>query len=169
MLKKTMMLLASAAAMVSAPAMAATITFSQSGYGLGGILTGTFVGTSNTGTFDSDSLTSYNVRFQDSSGRNLTGGFLQDDFRYDISTNQIQFDISYDGSDSIADYRGGRGIVLNSTYSTSSSAAPTITFTPDPVTSAVPEPASWAMMLLGVGIAGASLRRRRVTTRVQFA
>jgi hypothetical protein len=28
---------------------------------------------------------------------------------------------------------------------------------------AVPEPASWAMMILGVGLAGASLRRRRTT------
>lgn len=33
---------------------------------------------------------------------------------------------------------------------------------------AVPEPATWAMMLLGVGIVGSSLRRRR-TTDVSFA
>jgi hypothetical protein len=29
------------------------------------------------------------------------------------------------------------------------------------LTSSVPEPASWAMMLLGLGVAGASLRSRR--------
>ena len=36
--------------------------------------------------------------------------------------------------------------------------------------SAVPEPASWAMMILGVGAVGGALRRRsKVTTRVSFA
>ena len=34
---------------------------------------------------------------------------------------------------------------------------------------AVPEPATWAMMMLGFGAMGATLRRRKTTTRVQFA
>ena len=38
-----------------------------------------------------------------------------------------------------------------------------------PVTGAVPEPASWAMMILGMGAVGFALRRQKVTTRVQFA
>ena len=38
------------------------------------------------------------------------------------------------------------------------------------VTSAVPEPASWAMTMLGIGIVGYAMRRRQqVTTRVRFA
>ncbi len=39
------------------------------------------------------------------------------------------------------------------------------------MTPAVPEPASWVMMIVGLGIVGYAMRRRRqnVTTRVQFA
>ncbi len=39
------------------------------------------------------------------------------------------------------------------------------------VTAAVPEPATWAMMLVGFGAVGYAMRRRKskVTTRVQFA
>lgn len=34
---------------------------------------------------------------------------------------------------------------------------------------AVPEPASWALMIAGFGIAGASMRRRRTTVRLSYA
>lgn len=38
------------------------------------------------------------------------------------------------------------------------------------ITGAVPEPASWAMMIMGFGAVGAALRRKsKVTSRVQFA
>ena len=33
----------------------------------------------------------------------------------------------------------------------------------------VPEPATWAMMIVGVGAVGGAMRRRRVSTRVSFA
>lgn len=36
-------------------------------------------------------------------------------------------------------------------------------------TAAVPEPATWMMMILGFGMAGAALRRQRVRSRVRFA
>ena len=36
-------------------------------------------------------------------------------------------------------------------------------------TSAVPEPATWAMMIIGFGAMGASLRRRKVSASVSFA
>jgi hypothetical protein len=35
--------------------------------------------------------------------------------------------------------------------------------------SAVPEPASWAMMIVGIGAVGATMRRRRTRTTVRFA
>jgi hypothetical protein len=34
---------------------------------------------------------------------------------------------------------------------------------------AVPEPATWAMMVGGVGMVGGAMRRRRVSTKVSFA
>jgi len=37
------------------------------------------------------------------------------------------------------------------------------------VTAAVPEPATWGMMILGMGAIGFIMRRRNVTTRVKFA
>ena len=40
--------------------------------------------------------------------------------------------------------------------------------TPKAVTGAVPEPASWAMMLGGFGLVGAALRNRRRNTAVSF-
>lgn len=40
---------------------------------------------------------------------------------------------------------------------------------PPPPTGGVPEPASWAMMIVGLGAVGAGLRRAPKTTRVRFA
>lgn len=42
-----------------------------------------------------------------------------------------------------------------------------ITYTYDPVAAPVPEPASWALMIAGFGLAGVALRRRRI--RIAFA
>ena len=39
----------------------------------------------------------------------------------------------------------------------------------DSVVGAVPEPATWAMMIGGFGIAGASMRRRRNKAKVTYA
>lgn len=43
------------------------------------------------------------------------------------------------------------------------------TITPGAATAAVPEPATWSLMLLGVGMVGAGLRSRRRNTSVTFA
>jgi hypothetical protein len=37
------------------------------------------------------------------------------------------------------------------------------------VVTAVPESGTWAMMIVGLGLAGSSLRRRKVTTRISYA
>ncbi|MBM6577743.1 PEP-CTERM sorting domain-containing protein [Microvirga sp. SRT01] len=34
---------------------------------------------------------------------------------------------------------------------------------------AVPEPSTWAMMIVGFGMVGGAMRRRRVSTKVSFA
>ena len=48
-------------------------------------------------------------------------------------------------------------------------ATPGITFTATPVTAAVPETATWAMMIAGFGMMGVALRTRRRSTKVSFA
>ena len=57
-------------------------------------------------------------------------------------------------------YHGSSGVVI---YSTGHHLPPPT----DPVNGAVPEPASWAMMIGGFGMIGATLRRRR--TAIRFA
>ena len=44
-----------------------------------------------------------------------------------------------------------------------------VAFTLQQTTPAVPEPATWAMMLIGFGMVGTDLRRRRQTVRVVYA
>lgn len=45
----------------------------------------------------------------------------------------------------------------------------TLTATVVDATAAVPEPAAWAMMILGMGAIGYSMRRRKIATRVSYA
>ena len=57
---------------------------------------------------------------------------------------------------------GGTGILTSVTF-----ASATPAFEIDQLASAVPEPAAWALMILGFGIVGSALRRRR-RTQVRF-
>ena len=45
----------------------------------------------------------------------------------------------------------------------------TVNATSSPVTAAVPEPATWAMMLLGFGAVGYAMRRRRARVQLGYA
>jgi hypothetical protein len=56
--------------------------------------------------------------------------------------------------------------VYNTTLSAAEIAEIRATGFPNKPVSAVPEPATWAMMLAGFGLAGAGLRRRRIATTV---
>ena len=55
--------------------------------------------------------------------------------------------------------------VVGTVPSGSGSFSGTLTFTP----SAVPEPASWAMMIGGIGVTGGALRRRKFTAKMLIA
>lgn len=60
---------------------------------------------------------------------------------------------------------GGGSSITGATFSSTQAA-----FEIDSLASAVPEASTWAMMMVGVGAVGASLRRRKVaTTSVRFA
>jgi hypothetical protein len=75
------------------------------------------------------------------------------------------------GSDVLLDYfavKGGNGFTVyeyiggaDSTYTFSSSNLSHVTFFGSQNVTAVPEPSTWATLLVGFGAAGASLRRRR--------
>lgn len=45
----------------------------------------------------------------------------------------------------------------------------TITFTYDAVAGGIPEPSTWAMLILGMGAIGATMRRRQQAVRVTYA
>lgn len=55
------------------------------------------------------------------------------------------------------------------TFSLSSITSGPATITISAATAAVPEPAAWALMVLGFGAIGAAMRRREQRTRVRFA
>lgn len=61
-------------------------------------------------------------------------------------------------------FRTGTWRFVNSFFGGPNSVDYTLTIS-DPAAAAVPEPASWALMLVGFGLAGASVRRRRTAVR----
>ena len=89
-----------------------------------------------------------NVLTTEFGANGLTG--TENSATYIFRTNALNFDSS-----------GTFGIIDGSTLSG---------LTYEPIGSAVPEPASWAMMMMGVGMVGFAMRRRRqVNTRVTYA
>jgi len=59
-------------------------------------------------------------------------------------------------------------LTFNSTGGSPFTASATLSNPPSDVTPAVPEPATWAMMLGGFGLIGAAMRRRRTDVSVKF-
>lgn len=171
----TKALTAAAALALSATAAHAVVIFNVSGvFSGGGTLTGTF--TTNdalTQVVGLDLTSSQNGAFQLTNYTN-TGSIdnqqLPNTFRLTVTqpTKQLQLFFSpalsatggtITGNSFEAQQIQGAG---NRTLTGSVSSAS--------VTAAVPEPATWAMMLLGFGFVGSAMRRRqRQTVRVNFA
>ncbi len=93
-------------------------------------------------------------------------------FNYDPNAGDLLVDISHLGSNSFAysSYQGSNALAqrvfsfgtTGSGYADWPGYAIATQFTVgDPVNGAVPEPASWAMLLLGFGVIGAAARRRQ--------
>jgi hypothetical protein len=83
-----------------------------------------------------------------------------------VGKNNSDFTFNSNGNSAVAgrvtyDANGGNGIT-SATFSSSQAA-----FEFDAIATAVPEPATWGLMILGVGFAGAQLRTRR--RKVTFA
>ena len=183
---------------LAAPASAADFLFTYNGVAGSGITgTGTITtGTSNpSGSFFTPSLliTSINGMFNGSAITNLlpqntffkTSGIFgspgNDNILYYPSSqtfnNQTTYIDRYGVGFDTAEQRvnlffglGGYGSVIQNTGSTNvtSDVVGTFTITPSGV-GAVPEPASWAMMILGMGAIGFAMRRQKVTTQVSYA
>lgn len=95
--------------------------------------------------------------------RNGSGSVIRADFGLNGLEGAGQTSATYIFRTNATDYASG------GTFTTQDgSVAQRINFRP---TAAVPEPATWAMMLVGFGLIGFVLRRRRekVTTRVRFS
>jgi hypothetical protein len=79
--------------------------------------------------------------------------------------------LTIDGRFATSERRYSRSFVATGTQATLyfGDYSPHSTYVIDNVVAAVPEPATWAMMLIGFGGIGSALRRRKVKPAVQFA
>ncbi|WP_375404398.1 PEPxxWA-CTERM sorting domain-containing protein [uncultured Sphingomonas sp.] len=94
------------------------------------------------------------------------GDLLLDVFNFSGGLT-TQFDFVTGGSNAVSRVVGGQGQVnAPNAFFVQQGAGLVTAFQVAPLVSAVPEPASWAMMILGFGVVGAAVRRR--TTRVVF-
>jgi hypothetical protein len=88
------------------------------------------------------------------------------DSPYNFSFNAVQ-DVNYTPAFSITETATGGAGMYTETFTPvkigNSSYSGTIAYT---LTAAVPEPASWALMIVGVGAVGASMRRKSISVAV---
>ena len=174
-----------AALIAAAPASAATFLFTYSGTNtIGGAFTATgtltttdttttvsgrqaFTITGITGTRNGAAITGLSPAGTDFGGvaiDNLvfaTGPFLTGNgFGFSVANTTNLFNPYYVGDYEEYVRTAGNADVQNT---------PGVTFTLTRVTSAVPETATWGMMIAGFGMMGAALRTRRRSTKVTYA
>ena len=95
----------------------------------------------------------------DRSGTATYAGFLDlvgDDLDFFVGSNGVLRLEFYEGFDDVAN-------------AADANLSGSLTFTYEPAASAVPEPATWGMMIAGFGIMGAAMRTRRRSTKVTYA
>lgn len=192
-MKYWMMSVAAAAAIASVPASAATVTFGEVALNNGDSVTNQYQSYGFTGS----NLYYYTDSRDTFDGKGVAGRANPSDFNFATPISALSVDylaLSFSGGATLSVYAGttlldsfsyvagnadvnatrafsGSGITKFSFTSSNPRyfAISTLRFTPS---AAVPEPATWAMMLIGFGAAGYALRRRRsavVTTEVRFA
>lgn len=117
--------------------------------------------TSYTGVIDSEQFLTFNYTYTsyDEDGADFDpAGYMLNGQMYQLSPVGIYGPITTDGSVSLALHTGDRfGWYVRSMDSMLGRATLTISV------SAVPEPGTYAMMLVGLGLAGAIAKRRRLT------
>lgn len=180
------------AAASAAPVVTAPITYSGSQQ-IGSILAAYSITTDGKlGSLDYSDVTAFNVTLSDSIssvnyGRTSAGGTGSDFGTFNATATALTIPLF----ESISFYTNATsmfgGYVGNLTFNYAAtntqiddaahgaglfqSMAEANTKTPfaTAVTAAVPEPAAWAMMMLGVGALGVMTRRQRVSARLRFA
>lgn len=97
-----------------------------------------------------------------------TGVFDGSMFAYDIAYSILisnEDTITLGGNSFVA---GGYKVFFNPLVLTNGTSTP-VTGSLTATVSAVPEPATWAMMIMGFGLVGGSMRARRSAVRVRYA
>ncbi|MFD1789864.1 FxDxF family PEP-CTERM protein [Sphingomonas floccifaciens] len=107
-------------------------------------------------------------------GSNFTGGNMMANIDFSrVTLNGVSFNTLSTGQQEFRNLLnqslaagGTNTLFVSGTSGGDAAFAGTLSFAS---TSAVPEPATWAMMLIGFGAVGATMRRRKQVARVNFA